>query len=111
MSHPYAQAALARERQNMLLADAEAARQARQARSQRRQRGRPAIRRSPLGWIPAWLASARGRLLTRRPESPSVASSSRGVLPDRSASAGGEVVRSCCIPGASSAPSMMAKGV
>lgn len=111
MSHPYTQAALAHERQNMLLAEAEAVRRARQARSQRRQRGRPATHRSPLRWIPAWLASARGRPLTRRPESALAAFSSRGVLPDRSASAGGEVTRSCCIPGARSAPSMMAKGV
>jgi hypothetical protein len=111
MSHPYFQAALARERQNMLLAEAEAARRARQARSQRRQRGGPAIRRSPLRWIPAWLAPARGGLLTRRPESASAAFGSGGALPDRSASAGGEVPRSCGIPGARSAPSMMAKGV
>jgi hypothetical protein len=61
MSHPYAQAALARERQNMLLAEAEAARRARQIRNQRRQRGGPATRRSPLRWIPAWLASARSQ--------------------------------------------------
>ena len=111
MSYPHAHAALARERQNMLLAEAEAVRRARQARSQRRQRGGPATHRSPLRWIPAWLASARGRPLTRRLESPSVASSSRGVLPDRSASAGGEVTRSRCISGARSAPSMMAKEV
>ena len=55
MTHPYIQAALVRERQNMLLAEAEAVRQARQARSHRRRRGTPAIRRSPfrraLGWL------------------------------------------------------------
>jgi len=44
MSHPYIQAALARERQNMLLTEAEGARRARQARTQRHQRGTPATR-------------------------------------------------------------------
>jgi len=65
MSHPYIQAALARERQNMLLAEAEAVRRARQARSYRRRHGAPASRRSPLrasGRLLAW-----GRLRTRRP--------------------------------------------
>jgi hypothetical protein len=65
MSFPYIPAALARERQDTLLAEAEAVRRARQARSYRRGHGTPAARRSPLrarGWLLTW-----GRLLTRRP--------------------------------------------
>jgi hypothetical protein len=64
MSYPYMPAALARERQDTLLAEAEAVRQARQARSYRREHGAPASRRSPLragGWLLAW-----SRLLSRR---------------------------------------------
>ena len=64
MSHPYIPMALARERQQTLLAEAEAVRLARQARSHRRRHGTPASRRSPLrtqGWLLAW-----SRLLTRR---------------------------------------------
>ena len=64
MSHPYIHAALARERQNMLLAEAEAARLVRQARSHRRRRGTLAVRRSPLRRAPHWLPSAWSRLLT-----------------------------------------------
>jgi RimJ/RimL family protein N-acetyltransferase len=48
MTHPDLRAALGRERQNTLLADAEAARTARQARLHRRQAATPARRRSPL---------------------------------------------------------------
>jgi hypothetical protein len=65
MSYPYIPAALARERQDTLLAEAEAVRRARQARSYRRGHGTPAHRRSPLrarGWLLAW-----GRVLARRP--------------------------------------------
>jgi hypothetical protein len=54
MSHPYVPAALARDRQNMLLAEGEAARLAKQARTLR-------------------------RLLTRWAESASAASSSRAL--------------------------------
>jgi hypothetical protein len=64
MSHPYIHAALARERQNMLLAEAEAARLARQARSHRRRRGTPTVRRSPLRRAPHWLPWEWSRLLT-----------------------------------------------
>jgi hypothetical protein len=77
MRDPYALAASVRDRQNMLLADAEGARWARQAPARHHQRGTPATRRSPLRWTPAWLASARSRLLTRRAESAAVAA--RGV--------------------------------
>lgn len=48
MTHPDIRAALGRERQNTLLADAEAARTARQARLHRRQAATPARRGSPL---------------------------------------------------------------
>jgi hypothetical protein len=57
---------LARERQNMLLADAEAARLARQARAHRRQHRTPATRRSLLRHTLPWLPPAWSRLLTRR---------------------------------------------
>ena len=64
MSYPYMPMALARERQDTLLAEAEAVRLARQARVHRRSHGTPTDRRSPLrahGWLLAW-----ARLLTRR---------------------------------------------
>ena len=57
MSFPYIPAALARERQDTLLAEADAVRLARQARSYRRGHTAPAGRRSPLrarGWLLAW---------------------------------------------------------
>ena len=63
---PYIQLTLARERQNMLLADAEAARLARQARAQRRQHRTPATRRSLLRHALPWLPPAWSRLLTGR---------------------------------------------
>jgi hypothetical protein len=69
MTHPYIKAALARERQNMLLAEAEAHRQARQARSHRRKHGGLAFRKPPFLRIPGWLPHAWGGLLTRRPRS------------------------------------------
>src|SRR5215831_5280364 len=47
MTHPAIRATLGRERQNTLLAEAEAARTARQARLYRRQAATPARRRSP----------------------------------------------------------------
>ena len=111
MSYPYLQAALARDRQNMLLAEAEAARLAKQARTWHRQRGTSASRRSPLRWTPAWLPSVWRRLLTRWAESASAASSSQAAQYDRSAQADVVVTRSCCTPGARSVSSMMAKGV
>jgi hypothetical protein len=73
MSYPYVQAALSRDRQDMLLAQAQAARRAKQARTQRHRDGTPAAGRSPLHLTPAWLASAWSRLLTRRAGSASVA--------------------------------------
>ena len=111
MSHPYVQAALARDRQNMLLAEAEAARLAKQARTWHRQRGTSASRRSPLRWTPAWLPSAWRRLLVRWAESASAASGSRALQYDRSVQVDAELRRSRCTPGARSVPSMMAKGV
>ena len=71
MSYPYIPATLARERQDTLLAEAEAVRRARQARSYRRGHGRLAGHRSPLrarGWLLAW-----SRLVTRRPAAGSAA--------------------------------------
>ena len=111
MSYPYVHAALARDRQNMLLAEAEAARLAKQARTRHRQRGTSASRRSPLRWTPAWLPSAWRRLLIGWAEFASAASGSRAAQYDRSAQADAVVTRSCCTPGARSVSSMMAKGV
>jgi hypothetical protein len=67
MGYPYIQSALARERQDMLLAEAQAVRLARQARAHRRSGGTPANRRSPFGRTSAWLSAAWSRRLTRRP--------------------------------------------
>jgi hypothetical protein len=64
MSHPYIQQALARERQNMLLAEAEAIRLARQARAHRRKHRTPAIRGSLFRRTADWLLATR-RLRTR----------------------------------------------
>jgi len=98
MSHPYIQAALARERQNMLLAEAEAVRRARQARSHRRRRGTLAIRRSPSRRIPDWLLATWSRLLTRRRGSGSAATGRRTALHNGSAVAGREVRRADAAP-------------
>jgi hypothetical protein len=68
MSFPYIPAALARERQDTLLAEAEAIRHARQARSYRRGHGTPASRRSPLrarGWLLMWPRSGDSRPVFR----------------------------------------------
>jgi hypothetical protein len=51
MSYLDTRAALGRERQNMLLAEARAARTARQARQHRRQAATPARRGSPLRYL------------------------------------------------------------
>ena len=64
MSYPYIHTALARERQNTLLAEAQAVHWAREARSHRRAHGRRAAYGSPFRWIPGPLASAWSRLLT-----------------------------------------------
>lgn len=80
MSFPYIPAALARERQDTLLAEAEAVRRARQARLHRRGHGAPAHRRSPLrarAWLLAW-----GRLLTRRPAAGSAAAGRPAAIHD-----------------------------
>ena len=80
MSYPYIPAAVARERQDTLLAEAEAIRRARQARSYRRGHGTPSGRRSPLrarGWLLAW-----GRLLTRRPAAGSAATGGPVAIQD-----------------------------
>ena len=66
MPHPYIEAALARERRNMLLAEAEARRQARQPRSRQRKHGVLASRKPPFRRIPGWLPHAWSGLLTRR---------------------------------------------
>ncbi len=65
-NHPDILAALARERQQAMLARAGAARLARQARSARRGHAAPAIPRSPLRRSLDWLPPARGRLLSWR---------------------------------------------
>lgn len=67
MSCPYIQTALARERQDTMLAEAQAVRLARRARSQRRNGGLPANRRSPFGRTPGRLSAVWGRLLGQRP--------------------------------------------
>jgi len=72
MSYPHFHAALARERQDMLLAEAQADHRARQARSHHR-RATMATRRSPFRWFPGWLPPAWRRLLTSQPESRSEA--------------------------------------
>ena len=69
MTHPYIAVALAHERQNMLLAEAEARRQARQSRSRQRKHGVLASRKPPFRRIPGWLPHAWSGLLTRRPGS------------------------------------------
>jgi hypothetical protein len=69
MSYDHVHTALARERQNMLLAEAQATRLASQARSHRRRGRAPGGRGSPRRWALIWLPSARGRLLAPRPES------------------------------------------
>jgi hypothetical protein len=69
MNDPYIQTALVRERQNILLAAAEAHRQARQARPHQRRRGTPAFHRPLFRRLAGWLPPAWNRLLTRRPGS------------------------------------------
>ena len=100
MSHPYIQAALARERQNMLLAEAEAVRPARQARSYRRRRGTPITRRSSSRRIPDWLLATWTRLLTSQPGSRSETTGRRAELYNGSAVAGREVRRADAAPAA-----------
>jgi hypothetical protein len=73
MSYPHIHTALDRERQNTLLAEAQAVHRAREARSYRRAHGTRAAHRSPFRWIPGPLASAWSRLLTSPPRSSSEA--------------------------------------
>jgi RimJ/RimL family protein N-acetyltransferase len=67
MIHHDIRAALARERQNTLLAEAEAARRARQARPRRQRAGASAAHSAPLHWAPSWLRPGWRRLLGHRP--------------------------------------------
>jgi RimJ/RimL family protein N-acetyltransferase len=69
MLSPYIHAALAYERHQEFLAQAETGRRARQARLHRQQAGTPGARRSPLRRRPAWLQPGRSRLLGRWPRS------------------------------------------
>ena len=73
MNYPYIHTALAYERQNTLLEEAQAARRAREARAYRRAHGTPAVHPSRFRWIPGRLASAWSRLLTSQPRSRSEA--------------------------------------
>jgi hypothetical protein len=67
MLSPHIHAALAHERHQTFLAQAEAGRRARQARLHRQQAGRPGTRRSPLRQLPAWLQPRRSRVVYGRP--------------------------------------------
>ena len=69
MLNPYIYAALARDRHQAFLAEAETGRQARQARLHRQQAGTPGARRSPLRRRLAWLRPSRSRLLGHWPGS------------------------------------------
>jgi len=69
MSYPYMSTALARERQDTLLAEAQAARLAREARAHRRGRAGTGARGARLRRASGWLPSAWSRLLTSRPDS------------------------------------------
>ena len=67
MLSPHIHAALAHERHQTFLAQAEAGRRARQARLRRRQAGTSGARRSPLRRRPAWLHPGRSRVLGHWP--------------------------------------------
>ena len=67
MLSPHIHAALAHERHQTFLAQAEAGRLARQARSHRQQAGASGARRSPLRRRPAWLHPGRSRVLAQWP--------------------------------------------
>ena len=69
MPNPHIYAALAHERHQTFLAQAETDRRARQARLHRRQAGTPGARRSPLRLRPAWLRAGRSRPPGRWPRS------------------------------------------
>jgi hypothetical protein len=69
MSHPYLHAALVRERQDRLLAEAQAAHLAREARAHRRGQASTAAHGARFRRASGWLPSAWSRLLTSRPDS------------------------------------------
>ena len=69
MGYPYMHAALARERQDTLLAEAQAAHLAREARAYRRRAPSTAARGARFRRASGWLPSAWSRLLTSRPDS------------------------------------------
>ena len=69
MSYPDMHAALARERQDTMLAKAQAAHLAREARAYRRGYADPAARGARFRRASGWLPSAWSRLLTSRPDS------------------------------------------
>jgi hypothetical protein len=69
MLSPYIHAALAHERHQEFLAQAETDRRARQARLHRLRDGAGAARRSPRHWRPAWLRPGPSRLFSHWPRS------------------------------------------
>jgi hypothetical protein len=69
MNYPYIHTALAYERQNTLLEEAETARRAREARAHRRAHGTRGVHGSRVRRIPGRLASAWSRLVTSPPRS------------------------------------------
>jgi len=69
MNYPYIHMALARERQDTLLAEAQAALRAREARSHRRSQAGAATRSARFRRASGWLPSAWSRLLASRPDS------------------------------------------
>ena len=69
MSYPYMHAALARERQDTMLAKAQAAHLASEARAYRRGHADAAARGARCRRASGWLPSAWSRLLTSRPDS------------------------------------------
>ena len=73
MNFPYMHTALAHERQNTLLEEAQAARRAREARAYRRAHSTRAVHGPRFRWMPGPLASAWSRLLTSQPRSSSEA--------------------------------------
>lgn len=81
MNCPYIHTALAYERQNAMLEEAQAARRAREARAYRRAHRTRPVHRSPFRWMPARLASAWSRLSTSAPRSSSEAAGGTRHLP------------------------------
>jgi hypothetical protein len=73
MSFPHINTALAYERHNTLLEEAQAARRAKEARAYRRAHRTRAVHRSRFRWMPGPLASAWNRLVTSQPRSRSEA--------------------------------------